>query len=228
MLSVVFSASDRSRLAARYNRLMRAWNLPEIREATELLSASLRWPMEGKDDLASLLWEACELPPVEQFLKQERPYFSWEGIEEWLARGHSIGLHTRTHPDCSRLGEDGINREIVGPAALLRERFGVSAIPFSYPFGWRAAAATEQVLVNRGVVDCALGIEGFAPFGTAPHALERACIEQDLTFNAFGRPLLGLPRQATRNRQPRPPARRIRANGRHAGQSGVERSETAL
>ena len=153
--------------------------------ARDLGAASLEWPTACKEELVDALWHACGLPPLEELLSRWRPYFTWSGLEEWLARGHDVGLHTRTHPLCSRLDDEGVRAEIVEPAALLRERLGLRSVPFSYPFGRRLPAAAERNLFEEGVVSCALGIDGFAPAGTPPYRLERACAEQGLGYSVF-------------------------------------------
>jgi hypothetical protein len=77
---------------------------------------------------------------------------------------------------------------------VLRERLGLDFLPFSYPFGDRLDPATERRLYDSGAFDCAFGIGGFAPFGTAPYRLERAPIEVEQAYAVFGRAALGLPR----------------------------------
>jgi peptidoglycan/xylan/chitin deacetylase (PgdA/CDA1 family) len=130
------------------------------------------------------------MPSLAEFLDEHRPYFTWEGLERWLGAGHDVGLHTATHPFCSRLSTDEIRAEITEAAALLKTRLGLRFLPFSYPFGVRLGEAAERQLYNDGVFDCAFGIEGFVPRGTPDYRLERASIERDLAFEVFGNPLL--------------------------------------
>jgi peptidoglycan/xylan/chitin deacetylase (PgdA/CDA1 family) len=111
-----------------------------------------------------------------------------------LAHGHGVGLHTATHPDCGRLDADGVRAEIVEPAERLRAELGVASLPFSYPFGRRCKASIEPILMDAGVLDCALGIRGFSRRGTDPLHLERASIEGDMRFSVYGKAFLGVPR----------------------------------
>lgn len=173
-----------------YNALAARHSLPPIAEAGQLLAASAQWPLDAKDELADELWRSCDMPPLEEFLDEHRPYLTWEGLREWIARGHEVGHHTRTHPQCARLDRDGAHAEIVEPAALLRERLGMDWLAFSYPFGSRLDPGTERALFDQGIVDCALGIRGFAPVGTRPYRLERASAERHLDFEVFGRAAL--------------------------------------
>jgi peptidoglycan/xylan/chitin deacetylase (PgdA/CDA1 family) len=193
-LSAIRALCDEATYLPRYNELMLRSGLPTVPTAGALMPASEAWPSARKEALADELWARCDLPPLADFLAEQRPYFGWDGLAEWVARGHDVGLHTATHPYCSRLDRAGIEAEIVAPGALLRQRLGLDFLPFSYPFGDRLDHATELDLYARGAFDCAFGIEGFAPRGTAPFRLERACIEGELAYPVFGKPLLGLPR----------------------------------
>jgi peptidoglycan/xylan/chitin deacetylase (PgdA/CDA1 family) len=186
---------------ARYNELGARAGFPPIASGADLRSASSAWRMSRKDELADELWRACDMPPLAEFLDEHRPYLSWKDIDGWLSAGHSVGLHTHTHPYCSRLDDEEIEAEIVRPAGELRQRFGSSFLPFSYPFGDRIAAAKEEALLKRGVFESAFGNSGFAPRGTAHHRLERAGIEEaGIGWPVFGRPaiLYGLTGSAAR------------------------------
>jgi peptidoglycan/xylan/chitin deacetylase (PgdA/CDA1 family) len=176
------------------NRLMESIASPGIRHATELMSAAMRWDMRRKEELVDALWAACDMPSLSDFLDEHRPYFTRRALARWIADGHAVGLHTHTHPDCARLDDDGVRAEIVEPARRLSAELGVSSLAFSYPFGRRCSAAHEQMLVQAGVLQCALGIRGFSPHGTSPFRLERASIEGDMRFSVYGKALLGSPR----------------------------------
>lgn len=167
-----------------------------VQSAGGLLAASRSWPMDEKDELADRLWAACGMPALGSFLDEHRPYLSWAELDDWVSRGHGIGLHTRTHPFCSSLTPEQVGHEIERPATELKERFALEALPFSYPFGVRLPRELERGLVAGGAVSCALGIDGFAPAGSPPERLERANAEAEFRFSVFGRPLLGLPRRS--------------------------------
>jgi peptidoglycan/xylan/chitin deacetylase (PgdA/CDA1 family) len=181
-----------------YNSLMAKVGLPGISRGDELLSASAGWEMGLKEELVDALWKACDMPALDEFLDEHRPYFTWDGLRRWLAAGHDVGLHTATHPFCSKLGPEEIRAEIEEPAALLRARLGLRFLPFSYPFGIRLGEAAERQLYEEKIFDCAFGIEGFVPRGTPDYRLERASIEGDLTFSVFGSVLLGATRRSSK------------------------------
>ena len=178
-----------------YNRLMERAGVPGIADVTELMPAAMHWDMARKDELVDELWAACDMPPLREFLDEHRPYFSREGLRAWRDRGHHVGLHTATHPDCSVLDADGARAEIVEPARALSAELGVGSVVFSYPFGRRCSPAVAPILESVGLLDCALGIRGFSRRGTSPMALERASIEGDMRFSVYGKAFLGVPRQ---------------------------------
>lgn len=193
-LSAIRALRDGSRCLQAYNELAKTFSLTTIAEASSLMRASDAWPTDRKEELADALWDLCDMPPLADYLAEERPYFTWSGLAEWLERGHGVGLHTLSHPHCPRLSVEAIEKEIVEAGASLRGRLDLDHLPFSYPFGERFDAETERRLYDAGAFDCAFGIEGFAPRGTPPYRLERAPIESEQAYTVFGRAALGLPR----------------------------------
>jgi peptidoglycan/xylan/chitin deacetylase (PgdA/CDA1 family) len=198
-LAAIRALRDESLYVRQYNCLMAKVDLPGISRGNELLPSSSRWAMRLKEELVDALWKGCDMPSLDEFLDEHRPYFTWEGLKQWLAAGHGVGLHTATHPFCSRLSTEEIRAEIEEPAALLRAQLGLRYLPFSYPFGIRLGQEVEQQLHKTGVFDCAFGIEGFAPHGTPDHRLERASIEGDFGYSVFGSVLLRTAFRLSRN-----------------------------
>jgi peptidoglycan/xylan/chitin deacetylase (PgdA/CDA1 family) len=192
-LNAIRTTRHESVYVTRFNELAAKTGLALIGTGRGLMAATAAWPMERKEEFVDELWVTCRMPRLSEFLDEHRPYFTWAGLEAWLAQGHAVGLHTATHPFCSRLGPGGVEVALVEAAAMLRERLGVPFLPLSYPFGDRVEAGLEKDLVRRGVIDAAFGIRGFSPRGTPRHALERACIDGHVRFEVFGRTLLGPP-----------------------------------
>ena len=175
---------------AQYNVLMRKAGLP-LAHDTRIKDVAMRtWPMSRKEELVNELWDACDMPALDEFLDQYRPYFRWTDIEEWLRRGHSVGLHTHTHPKCENIDEKLAEQEIKVPGKLLREKFGLPCLPLAYPFGSRLNPDLERKLYEEGAFDFAFGIRGFSLKGTEPYRMERVCGEDELEFSVFGKPLL--------------------------------------
>jgi peptidoglycan/xylan/chitin deacetylase (PgdA/CDA1 family) len=161
-----------------------------IRSADEQTDRTYLWPMARKDEYAAALWEACDMPPCEEFIDEHRPYVDWADLEDWSRRGHEVGLHTSSHPFCSRLTTAEIEEEIIEPARQLRGRLRVNSVPFAYPFGNRLPRAREGEVAELGRLSCLLGINGISVQGTPPYHLERARAEAGLSESVFVRPLV--------------------------------------
>jgi peptidoglycan/xylan/chitin deacetylase (PgdA/CDA1 family) len=104
-ISAIEAMVPEARCVADYNALASRAGLPPIQGGADLRSATYGWPMSRKDELADELWSASDMQPLGEFLDEYRPYLSWKEIEKWLDTGHGIGLHTLTHPYCSRLAD---------------------------------------------------------------------------------------------------------------------------
>ena len=179
------------RFVAAFNNLVRATGSGRPIAAADRLFDSLRsWPAGRKDEWAAELWQRCDMPPVEAFLTETRPYVDWDDLAHWLAAGHGIGCHSRSHPLCHRLTDAEIEAEIIAPADALRRRFGLASMPFAYPFGERLPPDREAAVAKRGRLSCMLGTGGLSRRGMAPWRLERADIDGDLPSRLFGQPVL--------------------------------------
>lgn len=60
---------------------------------------------------------------------------SWAELREMQQAGFSIGSHTMTHPDLTRLSDAGAAAELFGSKQLLEDRLGVSIDSCAYPYG---------------------------------------------------------------------------------------------
>lgn len=151
----------------------------------------MNWPMDEKDAIVADIFRAAGMPPMTEYLEQHRPYFGWDELATWIARGQCVGLHTATHPFCSGLSEDGIRREIIEPAQLLRQRLGIDNLAFAYPFGDRIASLRlEQQTCKAAGLTTMLGVTGTSVIGTPSWRLERIDTEQGLDVRLYTRPML--------------------------------------
>jgi peptidoglycan/xylan/chitin deacetylase (PgdA/CDA1 family) len=152
--------------------------IPAPQPRMDLMEASKCWDMGRKDEWAALLWEQCGLPAIDEYLQKWRPYFSLDGLRQWLLAGHNVGFHTHTHPFCSRLTRDDLDDEFIRPALRLKTDLGLELLPVSYPFGDRLASNLEENLASTGIFSAFFGIRGFTRRSHLPSvALERANLE---------------------------------------------------
>ena len=181
---------DAAFLAA-LNALQERLGRPERADAAAgQLRVTRRWPAGRKDEYAAALWESCAMPPLGAFLDEHRPYMGWEALRRWIDRGHTVGFHTHTHPFCSQLDESEVDAELLAPVRALKERLGLDAVPFAYPFGDRLPAEPEGRVAATGAFACLLGTGRFSERGTDPTRLDRVEAEPDVLAEIFGRPLV--------------------------------------
>jgi peptidoglycan/xylan/chitin deacetylase (PgdA/CDA1 family) len=63
------------------------------------------------------------------------PLMSWDHVEYLVARGATIGAHTRTHRVLTKLPSGVLEAELVGSWEDLHGKLGVRAVHIAYPFG---------------------------------------------------------------------------------------------
>ena len=56
-------------------------------------------------------------------------------VRDWMAAGHEIGSHTRSHPRLSKIPLEKAREEIFDSKKMLEDRFGVPVRHFCYPYG---------------------------------------------------------------------------------------------
>lgn len=91
-----------------------------------------------------------------------RRFLDWNEAREMLDGGMAIGAHTHTHPMLSKLDADEQRKELTQSRTILREKLGISADAFAYPFGSRTAF-TEQ---TQKIVEEAGFRAAFSYYGT--------------------------------------------------------------
>ena len=140
-----------------------------------------------KDEFVDALWKISDMPPIDDYLALHHPYLDETQISELINNGHTIGLHSKTHPHFKDIKLRQILYEVVKPAGWLKRRFGVTHMPFSYPFGWRMRPEFEKLLVKEGILSCILGVSGISRKSCPPWRLERADCEKGIGFSVFGK-----------------------------------------
>lgn len=119
-------------------RTMYHYELPELADFKYLLHVTLPIPL--RDRLIGELF-------AEHVGTQSEWSPRWYGtIDQWKdlqARGHLIGGHGSAHEPLGRLTPDEAVEDIQGSMRFLRETFGESPRPFSYPFGSHSDAIAD-------------------------------------------------------------------------------------
>lgn len=77
-------------------------------------------------------------------------YLTWAQLKEMVSSGLvDVEAHSITHRDLTTLGDQQARNEIAGSRAILRERLGVRARQFAYPFG-KFNARVEAIVRAAG------------------------------------------------------------------------------
>jgi peptidoglycan/xylan/chitin deacetylase (PgdA/CDA1 family) len=79
--------------------------------------------------------EAAKFTKECLLLSHERELLTWEGAENLLRAGHTIGGHTQTHPDLATLEGAELCEEIAGDKRELERKLDIRLRDFAYPFG---------------------------------------------------------------------------------------------
>jgi peptidoglycan/xylan/chitin deacetylase (PgdA/CDA1 family) len=188
MLSAIKNLVPERIWRVEYNKLALNLGLRALPLDQDLMYETSQWDMVRKDEWASRLWARCNLPPVQEYLLSNKPYFDWNGLHQWISAGHSVGFHTHTHPYCSRLSADDLEAEIIQPALHLKERLKIREVSLSYPFGSRLPVGLEDEMFGKGIFNACLGISGLNRIGVSNQKMERIALEGSRVGWAVFRP----------------------------------------
>jgi peptidoglycan/xylan/chitin deacetylase (PgdA/CDA1 family) len=100
--------------------------------------------------------------------------------------GMTLGSHTWSHPNLSRLAPEELSGELVRPLEWLRARFGSSVVPWlSYPYGLESAAVRRAVAAAG--YDGALRVTGgwLRPNAADAYALPRLNVPAGMSADGF-------------------------------------------
>ncbi len=115
--------------------LAQKFNILQPNKKEGLLAWSYRtFPYKLKEQLTSELWNELMPYTLNEYLNNEKPYLNSSQIEEMLRNGHVIGSHTRSHPNCSLLGEEELKFETYDSVKSLANKFNTNVLAFSFPF----------------------------------------------------------------------------------------------
>jgi peptidoglycan/xylan/chitin deacetylase (PgdA/CDA1 family) len=93
-------------------------------------------------------------------------------VREWLAAGHEIGSHTRTHPHLTRLSAAEAREEISASKKKLEDLFGRPIHHFCYPYGdWNETV--RNLVMAAGYRTACTTVAGVNVPGQSPYTLKR-------------------------------------------------------
>lgn len=120
---------------------------------------------------------------------QTRP-MTWDELSQWRRMGLSVGGHTRRHPWLSALPDAELHEETLGCRADLRERLGLEAKMFAYPYGAAHSfdARCRDAVREAGFVCGMANIVGDARWARDQTAIPRLIV-RDCSAEALERQL---------------------------------------
>ncbi len=136
----------------------------------ELLRASFRLPYHRIEDFTRELWEACSLPPLNEYINQYRPYLTWERIGALQNEGFQFGSHSHSHPAFDLLDRDETLAEMMISRQTLEYRLGKQDFYFAYPFGRLPQRKARPEIHRSGGYRGYFGTFGFSRTSGEPGA----------------------------------------------------------
>jgi peptidoglycan/xylan/chitin deacetylase (PgdA/CDA1 family) len=105
-------------------------------------------------------------------LEADGPGIRRRDVAALTAAGHTVGCHSHTHPDLTRLPDDELEREVLGSKRRLEQALGHRVGAFCYPDG--AHDARVVAAVRRAGFDVAFTVDlGGVRRGDDPYRLRR-------------------------------------------------------
>ncbi|MGQ0571181.1 MAG: polysaccharide deacetylase family protein [Armatimonadota bacterium] len=122
-------------------------------------------------------WSSARIPRM--------PIASWDEIAIAVATSTvEVGGHSRTHPKLSRLSREDARREVEGARDELRQRLGVTALSFCYPYG-NVNAGVREIVSKAGYQVACTTRWGHACAGDDPFMLRRIRVYHEMLFPEF-------------------------------------------
>jgi peptidoglycan/xylan/chitin deacetylase (PgdA/CDA1 family) len=104
--------------------------------------------------------------------ERTEPLMDVAQVREWLAAGHAIGSHTRTHPFLTQLSRDAAREEISASKKKLEDLFGRAVEHFCYPYGdWNPAV--RDLVIAAGYRTACTTNAGVNSTADSPFELKR-------------------------------------------------------
>lgn len=140
---------------------------------------------------------AGDTPMVETYMRESllvtpKPALTEEGVRMLKERGHTIGGHTRTHPNLATLTPLRVYAEVHDDKNALEEILGVTLTEFAYPFGTEAhiTEQVEHVVREVGYHRAYTTLSRFVDTKET-FSIPRMCIESTLTPRGLKRWVCG-------------------------------------
>ncbi|MBK0401915.1 polysaccharide deacetylase family protein [Adhaeribacter sp. BT258] len=170
--------------AALCRELAQQYHLPPDQKS--IIALSNYFPMAAKEAITNRAWELAGMPPLKQYLAEIQPYLTNKQVSELLGLGYSLGSHSMSHPEFSKLTDTEAKIEMLGSKKILAETFNTEVRYFSYPYGKRVPnKAVESEILQAGAYKILLGTKSNLTNNLRNKIWERDKMEQEQVKSQF-------------------------------------------
>ncbi|MCB0748064.1 MAG: polysaccharide deacetylase family protein, partial [Ignavibacteriae bacterium] len=136
ILFILRAKVDNTTLYEEVKSLSKEFEIIAPEKDVDMLKWSYRqFPNKSKDNICKSLWNRIMPMSVEEYLANNSTYLTSEQIKEMLQNGHTIGSHSKTHPNTELLNVEELDFEVNKSLKRLEEKFETKVISFAFPFG---------------------------------------------------------------------------------------------
>lgn len=143
------------------------------------------WPMTKKDSIVNDAWALSGLMPLAEYLEEMKPYMTIDQVKILLNEGYTLGSHSVSHPDFSKLTEEEVLNEMIKSKETIKNVFGIEPNYFAYPYGKRPSNIVEQKVFKTGIYKLLFGTKSNLTNTKNKILWERDKMEQDKGIGQF-------------------------------------------
>ena len=179
-------ASDRMNTCITFDDGYASWTsvaLPLLRahglKALFFVNSGLLDVAHSEQDTEVFMRESLEITP--------RVPLTWSDVVVLQDAGHTIGGHTRTHPNLVACTTEESRREVQEDKDRIESKLGNQVTEFAYPFGTKAHVNAEvaELVRTAGYIRGYTTISRFVDQRSETFLLPRMCIETGLSAHAL-------------------------------------------
>lgn len=165
------------------NRLSKKYNLRS--DIENIVNFREHWPMALKEEIVNEAWNLANLEPLSYYLDKIKPYMTISQIKELVSDGYTIGSHSESHPDFSKLTEEETINEMIESKESLKIKLGIEPMYFAYPYGRRPSKIIEEKVIESNIYKMLFGTKSSLTNSKQNLIWERDKMEQDKDMSQF-------------------------------------------
>ncbi len=154
-LIYIFNSKSNKEIQKSVINIIKKYGLNDLKNLNFLEWSWKNISMDKKDIIVDDLWNDLIGESVSSYLDRKEPYLNENQVRDILDNGNYIGSHSHSHPDFSRLNKNQIKEEMFISNNIIKSKFNVDKIPFSFPFGKRGDVNdfSDLIFLNRNYLN---------------------------------------------------------------------------